>query len=160
MIFNVIEQPDLIANRDEFMPSFAFIDGVTEENQMFNKLITSSYLVYATENGQAVGTYGYCKVEGNYPCMCPELLEHIGPDDVLAAPNNIYVRPEYRGSNLVADLQAVYTQDAIRRGFTHSVGYLPETEEIRSWAEAQTNLTIIRPTSANVDWITVRVLSS
>ena len=160
MIFNVIEQSDLIANRNELMPSFAFLDGNTDENQMFNKLISSSYLAYAMENDQVVGTYGYNKVEENYPCMCPELLAHIGPDDVLAAPNNIYVRPEYRGSNLVADLQAVYTQDAIQRGFTHSVGYLPETEEIRAWAETQTNLIIIRPTSSEVNWITLRVLGN
>lgn len=160
MIFHVAQQSDFIAQRNKLMNSFALLDGVSDANQMFNKIMVSPYIVYATDNDLVVGTYCYGTIHESHPCLCPELLAEVGPSAVMAMPINIYVRPEYRGSNLVSDLQSAYTQDAIQRGFTHSIGYLPQTEEIKSWAEAQTNLTIIRPTSTNVDWITVRVLSS
>lgn len=159
MIYHVVEQSEFLARRNELKPKFALLDGVSSANEMFNKVMVSPYIVYATDNDLVVGTYCYGAVQDDYPCMCPELLELISPSDVLAFPNNIYVRPEYRGSNLVSSLQLAYTQDAIRRGFTHSVGYLPQTEDIKAWAEAQTNLTVIRPSSAQIDWITLRTLS-
>lgn len=168
MIFHVMERAEFIARRDELKQSFALLDGVSGANEMFNEIMMAQYVVFATDGDLVAGTYCYGEVGEDSPCMVPELLERIGPDDVLAFPLNIYIRPEYRGGNLVKELQAVYAQDAIKRGFTHSVGYLPKTPEIKSWAEAQKDLIVIRPKPTKpaepgkpiMDWITLRVLNN
>lgn len=159
MIFHVAQQSDFIAQRNQLMNSFALLDGVSDANQMFNKIMVSHYIAYATDNGVVAGTYGFGRVEEGNPCLCSELLEHVGAGAKMVFNINIYVRAEYRGSNLALDLQSALTQDAVQRGFTHAVGYFPETEEIKSWREAQPNTTIIHPTSIDVDWISVRPLT-
>lgn len=152
---------DMVERSEHFEPLLGgLIEGETGL-VVLNKLLLSQNLVYAVVDDVIVATYGYGLVEEGNPCLIPELLSRINSDDVLVYVNNIWVRNGYTGMGLTAQLKDAYTEFAIESGATHSVGYLPQTEKIRQWADQLKDITIIRPNpQSGVDWITLRELAS
>lgn len=114
------------------------IDGVRSYTEMANSLLSYAHnggKVILARSGDAVaGCLGYSPVTPTAACYSEAFMQELGPDAKPVFRHNIWVRPEFRGQGLSRALFARSVDDARRLGYTHSVGFMPETETIAQWA--------------------------
>ena len=139
---------------------FERMDGERNYLTFVNKLVgygmSGGRIAIAMDEDVLAGCYGYNAVTPTSGCYSEDFLAEVGPDAVLSFAHNIWVRPEYRGTGLSQDLRSAYTKDAKAHGFTHGVGFMPQTDTIDKWAKSLTDVRVLTAKDKNGGWITIR----
>lgn len=133
---------DYIADRAN-RKRFAFLDGTRDWVEIVNDLVVyglnGGRLVVALDDDTLAGCFAHNPVGPTNPCYSDEFLQELGDGARAVYRHNIWVRPEYRGRGLAQQMLAAHIDDATSHGYTHSVGFMPQTEEIARWAYALPN---------------------
>jgi GNAT superfamily N-acetyltransferase len=116
------------------------IDGSRGYTEMANSLLSYAHnggrVLFAVDDGVLAGCFGYSPVTATAGCYSPEFVAELGEGARPVFRHNIWVRPEYRGQGLSLKLFEHSVADGRGRGYTHSVGFMPETDAIAKWAMA------------------------
>jgi len=116
------------------------LDGKSGYTEMANRLLAYAHdggrVLFAVDGAVLAGCFGYSPVTETAACYSPEFLAELGEGARPVFRHNIWVRPEYRGRGLGQQMFAAHIDEAISRGYTHSVGFMPQTEEIARWVSA------------------------
>ena len=128
----------------------AFVNGIVGYG------VSGGRIVIAMNGDVMAGCYGYNAVTPTSGCYSEEFVDELPNGAVAAFAHNIWVRPEYRGSGLSKLLRDAYSADAKARGYTHSVGFMPQTVDIEQWAMALKDVKILSAKDTHGGWITVR----
>lgn len=122
---------------------FAFLDGKRDWVGVVNDLapygMTGGRIIIATDGDVLAGCFAYNSVGPTNPCYSDEFLQELGDGARAVYRHNIWVRREYRGRGLAQQMFEAHVDDATLRGYTHTVGFMPQTEEIARWAYALPN---------------------
>ena len=120
--------------------SLDLLDGRRGYTEMANSLLSCAqdggWIVVAMDRGVLAGCLGYSPVSATTSCYSPEFVAELGEGARPVFRHNIWVRPEYRGQGLSLKLFEHSVADGRGRGYTHSVGFMPETDAIAKWAAA------------------------
>lgn len=120
--------------------SLHLLDGKRGYTEMANSLLSCAqgggWMAVAMDGGVLAGCLGYSPVSATTSCYSPEFAAELGEGARPVFRHNIWVRPEYRGQGLSLKLFERSVDDGRERGYTHSVGFMPETDVIAKWAAA------------------------
>ena len=120
--------------------SLDLLDGKRGYTEMANSLLSCAqdggWLAVAMDGGVLAGCLGYSPVSATTSCYSPEFVAELGGDARPVFRHNTWVRSEYRGRGLSLKLFERSVADGRERGYTHSVGFMPETDVIAKWAAA------------------------
>ena len=128
----------------------AFVNGIVGYG------MSGGRIVIAMDGDVLAGCYGYNAVTSTSGCYSEEFIAEMPDGAVATYAHNIWVRPEYRGTGLSEKLRSVYTEDAKAHGFTHGVGFMPQTDTIDKWAKSLTDVRVLTAKDKNGGWITIR----
>jgi hypothetical protein len=139
---------------------FEILDGERDYLEIVNGLVgytgNGGRIVVAIDGEVLVGCYAYNPVTSTAKCYSEDFIAEIGPNARAVYAHNIWVRPSHRGSGLSKILRDAYSVDAKARGYTHSVGFMPQTVDIEQWAMALRDVRILSAKDTRGGWITVR----
>lgn len=139
---------------------FEMLDGKRNYLAFVNKIVgygmSGGRIAIAMDGDVLAGCYGYNAVTPTSGCYSEEFLAEVGPDAVVSFAHSIWVKPAYRGTGLSDRLRLAYTEDAKAHGFTHGVGFMPQTEAIDKWAKNLTDVRVLTAKDKNGGWITIR----
>lgn len=140
--------------------SLARIDGARGHTEIANSLLSYAHnggRVILARNGDVVaGCFGYSPVTPTASCYSEAFMQELGSDAKPVFRHNIWVRPEFRGQGLSRKLFDHSIDDARGRGYTHSVGFMPETETIAKWARSLPGVHVMSAKDKNGGQIVVR----
>lgn len=121
----------------------AFLDGKRDWLGFANDLVAygmaGGRLVAAMDEDILAGCFCYNPLGPGNACYSQELVSELGENAKPVFRHSIWVRPEYRGRGLAQQMFEAHVDDATLRGYTHTVGFMPQTEEIARWAYALPN---------------------
>jgi GNAT superfamily N-acetyltransferase len=139
---------------------FEMLDGERDYLALVNAIsgygMSGGRIVVAVDNSILVGCYAYNPVTSASGCYSEDFIAEVGPNARAVYAHNIWVRPSHRGSGLSKLLRDAYSADAKARGYTHSVGFMPQTVDIEQWAMALKDVKILSAKDTHGGWITVR----